>query len=124
MLSGNGQSRQPRTTRRSKRLGLTMPVFVFGRTIFRETFSESTRMLSVNAYGGSLTLTVRVEKGQSVLLVNRMTRQEQECRVAHVSPLKEGKWAVGVEFAAPATNFWRIHFPTEAALRGPGTKIA
>lgn len=81
-------------------------------------------MLSVNAYGGSFALNVRLERGQSILLVNRMTRQEQECRVAHISPLKEGKWIVGVEFAKAATNFWRIHFPTEAALRGPGLKTA
>lgn len=110
--------------RRSKRLGLRMPVFVFGQSIFRETFSESTRMVSVSAHGGAFPLGVRVEKGQSVLLVNRMTRQEQECRVADVSPMKDGKWTVGVEFAGPNVNFWRIHFPTEAALRGPNRKTA
>jgi hypothetical protein len=101
-----------------------MPVFVFGRSIFRETFSESTRMVSVNANGGAFTLGVRVERGQSVLLVNRMTRQEQECRVAHVGPLQNGKWTVGVEFASPVANFWRVHFPAEAANRGPNTKTA
>src|SRR5215469_16244679 len=107
MLSGNGQNRQPRTLRRSKRLALAMPVFVFGRSIFDETFSETTRMISVNAYGGAFPLSVRVEKGQRVLLVNRMTRQEQECRIAHVGVLKDGKWTVGVEFAQPVANFWR-----------------
>lgn len=101
-----------------------MPVFVFGRTIFNETFSEATRMLSVNAYGGAFALGVRVEKGQNVLLVNRTTRQEQECRVAHVGALRNGKWTVGVEFAQPVTNFWRVHFPTEPALRGPNSKTA
>lgn len=92
-----------------------MPVFIFGRSIFHETFSEATRMLSVNAYGGAVALGVRVEKGQNILIVNRMTRQEKECRVAHVGALQDGKWTVGLEFAEPQTNFWRIHFPTPSA---------
>lgn len=81
-------------------------------------------MLSVNAYGGAFPLGVRVEKGQSVLLVNRMTRQELECRIAHVGALRNGKWTIGVEFAKPAANFWRVHFPTQPALRGPNLKTA
>jgi hypothetical protein len=124
MILGNGYNRQPRTLRRSKRLGLTMPVFIFGQSIFREAFSEATRMLSVNANGGALSLGVRVEKGQTVLLVNRMTRQEQQCRVAHVGSLKDGKWTVGLEFAGPNANFWRIHFPPQSANGRPNMKTA
>lgn len=124
MIVGNGQNWLPRTARRSKRLGLAMPVFVFGQSIFQETFSESTRTISVNAYGGAFRIGVRVEKGQSILLVNRMTRQEQECRVAHVGVLKDGKWTVGVEFAKPNLNFWRVHFPPQSDTRANGLKTA
>jgi hypothetical protein len=116
MGSGVDQPGQSRPVRRSKRLGLAVPVFVFGRSVSSETFSESTRMLSVNACGGALALGVRVEKGQSILLVNRMTHEDQECRVADVGPLQGGKWAIGIEFAAPAMDFWRIHFPPPGAI--------
>lgn len=88
-----------------------MPVRVLGQNVFRETFSEFTRMLSVNAHGGSLALAARVEKGQRILVVNKMTGQEQECRVVHIGPIQEGKWTVGIEFAEPVVDFWRIHFP-------------
>lgn len=69
-------------------------------------------MLSVNAHGGLLALAARVEKGQRILVVNRSTGEEQECRVAHVGSLQEGKWMVGIEFVEPVEDFWKISFPT------------
>jgi hypothetical protein len=100
-----------RRIRRSKRLVLSVRVHVVGQDAFREPFSEFTRMLSVNAHGGSLALAARVEEGQRILVVNRSTGEEQECRVADVGSLKDSKWTVGIEFTQPVTNFWRIHFP-------------
>jgi uncharacterized DUF497 family protein len=92
-----------------------MPVHVFGQDVFRESFSEFTRMLSVNAHGGSLALAARVEKDQRILVVNKMTGKEQECRIANVGSLQDGKWVVGIEFAEPVANFWKIHFPANIA---------
>ena len=85
--------------------------------MFRESFNEFTRTRSVNAYGGSLALAARVEKGQSILVVNRNTGEEQECRVACVGLLKDGKWTVGIEFSEPAQNFWRIRFPASTSVQ-------
>jgi hypothetical protein len=51
-----------------------MPVHVFGQDVFKESFNEFTRMLSVSAHGGSLALAARIEKGQRILIVNKMTR--------------------------------------------------
>ena len=107
----NQQIRAGRERRRSKRLALSVRVHVLGQDVFRELFDEFTCMLSVNAYGGSLALAASAKKGQRILVVNRSTGEEQECRVAHVGPLKDGKWAVGIEFTEPAKDFWRIHFP-------------
>ena len=84
---------------------------VFGQDVFRESFNEFARMLSVNAHGGALALAARVEKGQRILVVNKSTGQEQECRVAHVGSMQDSKWTVGIEFAEPVENFWQIHFP-------------
>ena len=90
---------------------MSIPIHVFGQDIFRESFSEFTRMLSVNAHGGSLALAARVKEGQSVLVVNKNTGEERECRIKHVGSIEEGKWTVGIEFVEPEANFWKIDFP-------------
>jgi len=100
-----------RQLRRSKRLGLAVRVCAYGQNVFRERFREFTQMLSVNAHGGLIALAAPVEKGQTILIENRNTREEREFRVVDVSPAHDGKWRVGIEFAQVPTNFWKIHFP-------------
>lgn len=97
--------------RRSTRLKLTLPVLVHGKTRSGESFRELTRTLSVSAHGGLLALAATIEKGQTLLVENKNTRKEQECRVVYVGPAQNGKWPVGVEFTGEATDFWRIYFP-------------
>lgn len=106
------QTRLDRPLRRSKRLGLSIRVHVFGQDIFLESFNEFTHMLSVNAHGGAVALAAKVKKGQSILLVNKSTGEEQECRVVDVGSLQDGKWAVGIELVEPASKFWKINFPS------------
>lgn len=113
----NCQVRPARQPRRSKRLGLSIRVHVFGVDVFREPFNEFTRMLSVNAHGGALALASRVDLGQRILLVNKSTGEERECRVADVGALQNGKWTVGIEFTEPVENFWKINFPSAAPER-------
>jgi hypothetical protein len=91
---------------------LSVPVHVFGQDIFLESFNEFAHMLSVSAHGGALALAAKVQKGQRILVVNKSTGQEQECRVVHVGSVQEGKWTVGIELLAPVGNFWKINFPT------------
>lgn len=105
------QVRRDRPFRRSKRLGLSIRVHAFGQDIFLESFNEFTHMLSVNAHGGALALAARVGPGQSILLVNKSTGEEQECRVVDVGSLQDGKWTVGIELVEPVSNFWKINFP-------------
>jgi hypothetical protein len=106
-----------RRSRRSKRLVLTVPVWVYGKDMSGETFRELTRTLSVDANGGSLALAAAVQEGQTVLVENRNTREEQECRVVHVGSAQDGKWAVGIAFAQVAVDFWRISFPPPISRR-------
>jgi hypothetical protein len=49
--------------------------------------------------------------GQVVILQNPETSEEQSCRIIRVSPAREGKSEVGIEFLKPAPNFWRVAFP-------------
>jgi hypothetical protein len=100
-----------REPRRSKRLVLSIPVHVFGQDVFLESFNEFANMISVNAHGGSLALAARVEEGQRILVVNKSTGEEQECRVMNVGSLRDGKWMIGIAFVEHIENFWKIHFP-------------
>ena len=100
-----------RRLRRSKRLGLSVPVRVYGKDGSGEAFRELTRTISVDANGASLALVATVQEGQTILVENTKTREEQECRVVHVGSAPDGKWEVGVAFAHIAVDFWSISFP-------------
>ncbi len=97
--------------RRSKRFPAEIAVHVYGRTGDNRPFRDRTYTLAVNAYGGLLTLNAPVEEGQSLLLVNSLTQEEQECRVVYVGPADNGKKKVGIEFTRPEGNFWHVYFP-------------
>ena len=105
------QIRAGRPIRRSKRLVLSIPVHVFGQDIFLESFNEFAHMLSLSAHGGALALAAKVQKGQRILVVNKSTGPEQECRVVHVGSVQAGKWTVGIELVEPVANFWKVNFP-------------
>jgi hypothetical protein len=105
------QINSERRVRRSARLKLTVPVLVHGKAMSGEPFRELTRTLSVNAHGGLLALAATIEKGQTLLVENKNTRKEQECRVVYVGPTHNGKSSVGIEFTHGAADFWRIYFP-------------
>ncbi len=110
-IPSSPQSKAGRRARRSTRLKLTLPVLVHGKTMARNPFRETTRTLSVSANGALLSLSALVEEGQTLLVENKNTRKEQECRVVDVRPAPNGNWAVGVEFTHPGADFWQIHFP-------------
>ena len=96
---------------------MSIGVHVFGQDIFQESFSEFTHMLSVNAHGGALALGAMVRAGHSILVVNKSTSEEQECRIVDVGALQDGKWTVGIELLEPVANFWKMHFPEWAPTR-------
>jgi hypothetical protein len=97
--------------RRSKRLALSVPVIVYGRLRDKSTLHEKTRTLLGSAHGGMLALSAPVQRGQTILLVNEATREEQECHVVYVGSRKRGKAEVGIAFLRPAPNFWQVSFP-------------
>jgi hypothetical protein len=97
--------------RRSKRLALQVPVRVYGQVRVRGAFREEVRTLSISAHGSLVPLVTPVELGQVLVVMNRMTGEEQECRVAYVGPVAEGKSKVGLAFRHPAPHFWQVDFP-------------
>jgi hypothetical protein len=100
-----------RRVRRSKRIGLSVPVVVQGTDGRGAPFRELTRAGGLNANGAQLTLSCAVELGQTISVTNQNTALTQECRVANRGTEQDGKWKVGVEFTGPADGFWEIYFP-------------
>ena len=100
--------------RRSQRVILSMPVTVRTEDGPRDaSFEEATQTLVVNVHGALVALAGKVEKGQTLRLINRTTREERLCHVMYVGPVTDGKAQIGVGFNDPSPDFWRIAFPPE-----------
>src|ERR1700722_6909731 len=100
--------------RRSQRVLLNMPITVRTEAGPRGPgFNEETHTLVVNAHGALIAIVGRLEQGQTFYIANRATREEEKCRVIYVGPVRDGKAQVGIEFAKPSPDFWRITFPPE-----------
>lgn len=97
--------------RRSKRLHLKVPVAVYGHNKKIGDFREETVTDLVSANGGLVALTARVGLGETLLVVNKATREEQECRVAYVGPTEGPKKKIGFALMRSAPYFWRVDFP-------------
>jgi hypothetical protein len=76
-------------------------------------FEEETETLAINAHGALVLLSARLTSGSKVELQHRLTKEEQECHVAFLGPVRSGKAEIGLEFSAPRPAFWRVAFPPE-----------
>jgi hypothetical protein len=97
--------------RRSKRIHLRIPVAVYGHNRKIGAFREETETDIVNANGGLVVLAARVGMGETFLVVNKATQEEQQCRVVYVAPFEGPKKKVGFELLGAAPYFWRVDFP-------------
>jgi len=108
--------------RRSRRLPLSIPVRVYGRTPENRPFRDVTNMQSVSIHGGLLPLAQKVKRGQTILLVNGITDEERECRVVYIEPRRSAKRKIGVEFVKASGDFWHVYDPP-AAVRPQLPKV-
>lgn len=97
--------------RRSQRLFLQVSVVV--RREGPGEFTEDTQTLVVNAHGALVTLAATVQAGQTLFVKNKVSGEEQSCRVIYLGPPASGKVQVGLEFIQPALQFWHISFPPD-----------
>jgi len=96
--------------RRSERVNVYVPLFVYGYDLAEEPFHQDTHTLEVSAGGGLLKLDANIRRGQKLLLMNRVTKQEQECYVVGLkNHPKRSHQHVGVSFSQPAPGFWKTH---------------
>jgi hypothetical protein len=99
--------------RRSVRVVLTVPLIVQAQT---DEFNFKTRSLSVNGHGGLIELDQEVEVGETVLVVNEITGQRANGRVASVRRERDLRTKfVGIEFAPHYPTFWHMSFPRPGA---------
>jgi hypothetical protein len=95
--------------RRSKRLPLSIPVRVYGRSASNRPFRCVTETNAVSVHGGLLALQAKLKRGQTVLLVNAITEEERECRVVYVESKLWGKRKIGIEFTSSSGDFWHVY---------------
>jgi hypothetical protein len=76
-------------------------------------FEETSETLAINAHGALVLLEARVTSGSVVQLQHRRTEEEQDCHVAFLGPVRNGRAEIGLEFASPRPSFWRVAFPPE-----------
>jgi|GEM_PF-2816495 len=95
--------------RRSSRQSVYVPLFVYGYGEGQEPFHQETNTLQVNANGALLRLdgSAKVYRGQKLLLMNRLTNEEQECQIVMLAKRpKHSDLRVGVAFTTAAPEFW------------------
>jgi hypothetical protein len=85
----------------------SVSLLIYGSDADKQPFHEEAETIDAHENGCSLTLETVVARGQRLFLTNMRNQAEQECRVIHVGKRARGKARVGIEFVAPAPQFWR-----------------
>lgn len=103
----------PGPRRRSQRVLMQVPVRLSGTDAQGKKFEEETATLAINAHGALVLMQARIISGGKVQLQHNLTKEEQECHVAFLGPVRSGKSEVGLEFSDARPSFWRVAFPPE-----------
>jgi hypothetical protein len=112
------------TSRRSQRMFHKMRVQALGRSHDGRKFKEICETQVVNAHGGLLFLRHEVDNGETLVIVNPLTQDEQECRIVYVGEMLDRGQRVGIEFLTPAPHFWGIDFEARVVSRHETTKTS
>jgi hypothetical protein len=96
-----------KTPRSSERIPMRVPVVIYGFAGKSGAFHEDTETLLVNSSGALVTLKAKLELGDTVFLIHKGSRQEQEVRVAYLDRYSERERSVGFAFKRPISDFWK-----------------
>jgi hypothetical protein len=99
--------------RRSQRVLMQLSVRIYGIDAQGKSFDEECDTLAINAHGALVLLQARVTSGSLLMLRNNATKEEQECNIAFLGPVRGNKAEIGLEFSARRPQFWRVAFPPE-----------
>jgi hypothetical protein len=103
----------PAARRRSQRVLVQVHVRITGTDPQGKPFVEQAVTLAINAHGALVAMKHRLISGSKVHMRHNATDDEQECHVAHLGHVRDGKTEVGLEFSEPRPGFWRVAFPPE-----------
>ncbi len=107
-----------KTPRSSERIAMRVPVVIYGFAGKGGAFHEDAETILVNSSGALVTLKAKLALGDTVFLVHKGSRQEQEVRVAYLDAYSDRETRVGLAFKQPLTDFWKS---TRKAPRVPKT---
>jgi hypothetical protein len=96
-----------KVSRSSARLSMRVPVVVYGFAGKSGAFHEDTETAMVNSSGALVILKTKLEVGETVFLIHKSSRAEQEVRVAYVDRYSDRETRVGVAFKKPVADFWK-----------------
>jgi hypothetical protein len=108
--------------RRSARVFRKMKVQAQGRSHNGKKFRENCETQVVSAHGALLLLKHEVDHGELLVITNRETQEDVECRVVFLGEPCSGGQRVGIEFLTPAPHFWGMEF-SEPCTAGEGESI-
>lgn len=106
--AAHDQEQDKRKRRRSRRIRARIRTVVRMQTGDKQTISEETDALVVNAHGGLILLAAHVTKDQFVTIVNPKTGEELLGRVTDIGQRFMGKAQIGIEFIRPVPEFWGV----------------
>jgi hypothetical protein len=100
LVNGNDRRRSPRHV-------FDAVLLAYGRGSGMRPFYEETSTVNVSVHGALLLMTVPVEKGEKLLLINEVTQRQQICRIVDTRTRDSQQLEVAVEFPAPDGEFWQ-----------------
>src|SRR6266481_4364537 len=107
-----------KTPRSSERIPMRVPVVIYGFAGKGGAFHEDAETILINSSGALVTLKAKLALGDTVFLVHKGSRQEQEVRVVYLDAYSDRETRVGLAFKQPVSDFWKT---TRKAPRVPKT---
>jgi hypothetical protein len=86
---------------------MRVPVLIYGFAGKAGAFHEDTETVIVNPSGALVTLKAKLLLGDTVFLMHKSSRQEQEVRVVYLDAYSERETRVGLAFKQPISDFWK-----------------
>lgn len=83
-----------------------LALYICGYGLGGHPFCEEPRLIEASGNGTFLEMNSLVPEGQRLLLVNKATSEEQECRVVYVYHSDSLSVKVAVAFVSPNPTFW------------------
>lgn len=96
-----------KTPRSSERVPMRVPVVIYGFAGKSGAFHEDSETILVNSSGALVTLKAKLALGDTVFLIHKSSRQEQEVRVAYLDAYSDRETRVGLAFKQPIPDFWK-----------------